>query len=239
MAAFVFPPEEVVGLPVWGQEEALFPVRRIYCVGRNYAAHAREMGGDPDREPPFFFCKHHDARSVVPVRPGETACLPYPGQTVNYHYETELVVAIGTGGSNIPVAQAAGHIFGYAVGLDMTRRDLQAKMKEAGKPWEIGKAFDFSAPVGMVYPVGQTGVLSSAAIRLTVNEVEKQHGNMDQMTWSVAETISRLSELFRLCPGDLIFTGTPEGVGAVVPEDVLAAEIEGLGGIRVRIAQPE
>jgi fumarylpyruvate hydrolase len=233
--SFLFKPVEPVGLHVAGSE-AKFPVRRVYCVGRNYAAHAREMGFDPDREPPFFFCKPNDPESIVPVAAGETATLPYPSQTSNYHYEVELVVAIGKGGKDIPVAQAAEHIYGYAVGLDMTRRDLQMKMREMGRPWEIGKAFDYSAPVGVLHPLPDTGELNAGAIALQVDGAVRQESNVTHLIWSVSEVIANLSTLFELQPGDLIFTGTPEGVGAVQPGETMRARIDGLTELTVRIA---
>ncbi|NLY65856.1 MAG: fumarylacetoacetate hydrolase family protein, partial [Alcaligenaceae bacterium] len=228
--SYVFEPMATVGIPVT-QSEDLFPVRRIYCVGRNYAAHAREMGFDPDREPPFFFCKPNDAESIVPVADGKAVDLPYPVQTGNYHHEIELVVAIGKGGKNIAVEDAAKHIFGYAVGLDMTRRDLQMKMREQGRPWEIGKAFDYSAPIGEITPIAQTGELNSGEIHLTVNGKTTQKSNVTHLIWSVAETIANLSTLFELKEGDLIMTGTPEGVGAVVAGDTMVATIDGLKSI--------
>jgi len=231
--SYIFPPEAISTLPVAGSADE-FAVRRVYCVGRNYAAHAREMGSDPTREDPFFFCK--PANAVVPALGGETTILPYPGMTKNYHHEVELVVAIGKGGRDIPVDQANLHIWGYAVGLDMTRRDLQGQMKDKGKPWEIGKAFDYSAPIGTLYPVSQVGLLNHAAIYLQVNELDRQRSDIDQMTWSVVEVISHLSRYFELKPGDLIMTGTPEGVGAVVAGDVMEAGIAGLGTIRVKMA---
>jgi fumarylpyruvate hydrolase len=212
-----------------------FPVRRVYCVGRNYAGHAREMGSDPDREPPFFFCKPGDASALVPVAPGTVAELPYPPQTSNYHFECELVVAIGAGGSDIAVADAAKHVFGYAIGLDMTRRDLQGKMKDAGRPWEIGKAFDYSAPVGELRRAADAPGVEGAAITLALDGIVKQSGSTDHMIWSVSETIANLSTLFRLEPGDLIFTGTPEGVGAVARGQSLTGSIEGLSSLSVRI----
>lgn len=233
--SFVFKPADIVGLPVVG-EASLFPVRRVYCVGRNYAAHAREMGFDPDREPPFFFCKPNDPQSIVPVPAGQTVTLPYPSLTSNYHYEIELVVAIGKAGRDIPVDQAAAHIFGYAVGLDMTRRDLQMKMREQGRPWEIGKAFDYSAPVGPIHPIASTGELNKASISLTVNDEVRQKSDVSHLIWSVSETIANLSTLFALQPGDLIFTGTPEGVGAVRPGEVMVGQVGGLTPIRVAIA---
>ncbi|MDN0075662.1 fumarylacetoacetate hydrolase family protein [Crenobacter sp. SG2303] len=232
--SYLFPPVATVGLPVAGRD-AQFPVRRVYCVGRNYAAHAREMGFDPDREPPFFFCKPNDPESVVPVAAGEVAKLPYPTQTANYHYEIELVVAIGKGGRDIPVEQAAEHIFGYAVGLDMTRRDLQMKMREMGRPWEIGKAFDYSAPVSVLHPLAQTGEINSGAIVLTVDGETRQQSDLTHLIWSVSEIIANLSTLFELQPGDLIFTGTPEGVGAVKIGERMVARIDGLTDLVVDV----
>jgi fumarylpyruvate hydrolase len=231
---FAFTPHSVVGLPIAGSD-AQFPVRRIYCVGRNYAAHAREMGFDPDREPPFFFCKPNDDASVVPVPAGATVDLPYPPLTENYHYEIELVVAIGKGGSNIAAENANEHIFGYGVGLDMTRRDLQMRMREQGRPWEIGKAFDYSAPTGPIHPVSQTGYLANGAISLEVDGVVKQNSDLTHLIWSVPETIANLSTLFTLQPGDLIFTGTPEGVGAVKPGNTLIGRVAGLETLKVKI----
>jgi fumarylpyruvate hydrolase len=234
MTAYVIPAHDIVGLPVAGTD-ALFPVRRVYCVGRNYAGHAREMGSDPDREPPFFFSKPADAQAVVPVAPGQVAELPYPPVTSNLHYECELVVAIGKGGSNIAVEDAASHIFGYAVGFDMTRRDLQFKMRDAGRPWEIGKAFDYSAPIGVITPAAQAGDINRAAIELKVDGVTKQTSSIDDLIWSIDETIANLSTLFTLAPGDLIFSGTPEGVGAVVQGQVLVGTVAGIDGITVKI----
>lgn len=231
---YLFPPVATVGLPV-AQSAGLFPVRRVYCVGRNYAAHAREMGFDPEREPPFFFCKPNDPDSIVPVGNGETVVLPYPSQTSSYHYEAELVVAIGKGGRDIPVEQALEHIYGYAVGLDMTRRDLQIKMREMGRPWEIGKAFDYSAPVGVLHPLSQTGEIDRGAIVLEVDGQSRQSSDLSHLIWSVNEVIANLSTLFELQPGDLIFTGTPEGVGAVKPGETMMARIEGLTHITVRV----
>lgn len=235
MSNYVIPPQAIVGLPVVG-EAGLFPVRRVYCVGRNYAAHAREMGFDPDREPPFFFCKPNDDQSVVVVPEGETVTIPYPGLTANYHYELELVVCIGKGGKDISVEEAPNHIYGYAVGLDMTRRDLQIKMREAGRPWEIGKAFDYSAPVGPVYPVSRVGQVNAGEIRLEVDGQVKQKSDITHLIWSVPEVIANLSTLFELQPGDLILSGTPEGVGAVKPGQAMFGEIAGLGSIRVNVA---
>ena len=231
---YLFEPMPVVGLPIAGGD-SVFPVRRVYCVGRNYAAHAREMGADPEREPPFFFCKPNDGQSIVPVPPGVPVALPYPSQTEQYHHEVELVVAIGQGGCDIAVADASQHVFGYAVGLDMTRRDLQTRMREHGRPWEVGKAFDYSAPVGLLHPVAEVGVMTAGAIGLTCNGAVRQNSNIDQMIWPVAAIIAHLSRLFELRPGDLIFTGTPEGVGAVQPGDVLVAQVAKLAPIEVHI----
>ena len=232
--SYVVTPPTVVGLPVEGTTD-LFPVRRVYCVGRNYAAHAREMGFDPDREPPFFFCKPNDDASIVPVPAGTTGSIPYPDQTANYHYEAELVVAIGKGGSNIPAEQAASHIYGYAVGLDMTRRDLQMKMREAGRPWEIGKAFDFSAPVGPLRRIGDAGPLTQGSLTLEVDGKPRQGSDLAHLIWSVDEVIANLSTLFELQPGDVVFTGTPEGVGPIERGEVVTAGVEGLADLRVTI----
>jgi fumarylpyruvate hydrolase len=230
--AFVFPPEAPVAIPVAGRADQ-FAVRRVYCVGRNYAAHAREMGFDPDREPPFFFCKPADA--VVPVAYGETLELAYPSQTQNFHYEAELVAVIGKGGSNIAVEDALDHVWGYAVGLDMTRRDLQMKMREMGRPWEIGKAFDRSAPVGPIHRASEIGHFERGALWLTVNDVTKQKSDVSHLIWSVAETVADLSKYFRLEAGDVIFTGTPEGVGAVKAGDLMTVGVERLGELNVRV----
>jgi fumarylpyruvate hydrolase len=230
--SYVITPAAVAAVPVAGSNDT-FPVRRVYCVGRNYAAHAREMGFDPDREPPFFFCKPADA--VMPVADGATLELPYPSETANYHYEIELVAAIGKGGANIPVDQALSHVWGYAVGLDMTRRDLQMKMREAGRPWELGKAFDHSAPIGYLRKAEETGHFDKADIWLQVNGQDKQRSDTSKLIWSVAETISYLSNYFRLEPGDLIYTGTPEGVGAVKKGDLMEGGVEGLGALRAKV----
>lgn len=232
--SFVFEPIETAALPIVDSEQQ-YPVRRVYCVGRNYAAHAREMGFDPDREPPFFFCKPNDKESIVPVHAGQAVDLPYPTQTSNYHYEIELVVAIGKDGKDISVEDAKDYIFGYAVGLDMTRRDLQMGMREKGRPWEIGKAFDFSAPIGPIHPISATGEINQADIHLTVNGKTEQRSDVSHLIWDVSETIANLSTLFELKAGDLIFTGTPEGVGAVVKGDVMRAEVAGLTGITVNV----
>ena len=226
----VFPPEAPTTLPVAASDER-YPVRRVYCVGRNYAAHAREMGSDPSRDAPFFFCKPGNA--VLAVADGGRTELPYPGMTSNLHHEVELVVAIGRAGSNIGIDQALEHVWGYAVGLDMTRRDLQAQMKDSGKPWEIAKGFDWSAPIGALYPASVIGHPDHAAIDLQVNGAVRQHSDIDQMIWSVPEIISHLSRYFALQPGDLIMTGTPEGVAAVELGDVIDAGIAGLGRIHL------
>lgn len=230
--SFVVTPPATVSVPVVG-EAARFPVRRVYCIGRNYAAHAREMGHDPDREPPFFFCKPADA--VRPVAPGQTLDLPYPPKTSDLHYEVELVVAIGKGGANITVENAMDHVYGYAVGLDMTRRDRQQDMKDLARPWELGKAFDASAPISDITPAAQAGIIGQARITLNVNGHEKQNGHVNQMIWSIAESISYLSDYFRLEAGDMIFTGTPEGVGPVVVGDVLDAHLDGVGALSVKL----
>ena len=219
-------------IPVVGSE-AGFPVRRIYCIGRNYAAHAREMGSDPDREPPFFFQKPADA--IQFVAPGTVADHPYPSLTRNYHYEVELVAALKSGGRNIPTNRALEHVHSYAVGLDMTRRDLQRGMGDQKKPWEIGKSFDNSAPIGPLHPAERTGAFTKGAISLAVNGQVKQSADLSQMIWSVAEQISKLSEAFELKAGDIIYSGTPENVGPVVPGDVLLCKIEGLPDLSVRI----
>ncbi|MGV6477382.1 fumarylacetoacetate hydrolase family protein [Azotobacter vinelandii] len=230
---YVVQPQSITSLPIAGSDEQRFPVRRVYCVGRNYAAHAREMGFDPDREPPFFFCKPADA--VIGVVGGQTLELPYPSETGNYHYEIELVAAIGKVGRDIPLEQANDYIWGYAVGLDMTRRDLQMKMREMGRPWEIGKAFDQSAPVGPLYPASSVGHPVHAGIWLQVNGSDKQRSDIDKLIWSVPETVSYLSRFFELRPGDLIMTGTPEGVGPVVAGDLMVGGVDGLGELKVRV----
>lgn len=230
--SFIFPPESIPALNIIGSSDQ-FAIRRVYCVGRNYAAHAREMGSDPTRESPFFFCK--PANAVMPMLEGKALDLPYPTETSNLHHEIELVVAIGKSGRHIPVEKAHEHIWGYTVGLDMTRRDLQNQMKDNGKPWEISKAFDHSAPMGLLYPANQLGELKKAAIYLQVNGNDRQRSSIDQMTWSVPEIIHHLSRYFELKPGDLIMTGTPEGVGAVAVGDEMVGGIDSLGEIRVKV----
>lgn len=222
-------------LPIAGASE-LFPVRRVYCIGRNYAAHAREMGSDPTREPPFFFMKPNDA--VQPVMPGVVSDHPYPPLTKNYHYEVELVVALHKGGRNIPVEKALDCVYGYAVGLDMTRRDLQSEMKDGKKPWDIGKGFDLGAPVGPIHPVAKAGHFKAGEISLEVNGVVKQKADLSDMIWSVAEQIARLSQLFEMMPGDLVMSGTPENVGPVIVGDTLVAKIEGLPELSLKIVKP-
>jgi fumarylpyruvate hydrolase len=235
---YAFAPAPAVVVPIVESAGAAgaglhFPVRRVYCVGRNYEAHAREMGHDPDREPPFFFSKPADA--ILYVAPGATAEFPYPSATSNVHFEMELVVAIGKGGKDIPVERALEHIYGYALGLDMTRRDLQAEAKKLGRPWDAAKGFDQSAPLGPIHPVAKVGHVDHGAIWLTVNGVEKQHSDVSQLIWSTPETIAYLSTLFELQAGDLIFTGTPEGVGAVVKGDLMTGGVAGLGEFSVRV----
>ena len=219
-------------LPIAGSSE-MFPVRRIYCIGRNYAAHAREMGSDPTREPPFFFQKPSDA--IQYVAPGTTADHPYPTLTKNYHYEIELVAALDKGGRDVSIEQALALVYGYAIGLDMTRRDLQRAMGDEKKPWEIGKSFDRSAPIGPIHPVAQVGHFTKGAISLKVNGAIKQSADLNQMIWSVAEQISKLSQAFELFPGDIIYSGTPENVGPVVPGDVMQGSIAGLPTLDVRV----
>ncbi len=229
--SYVFPPAPAPSIPVVGTE-AQFPVHRIYCVGRNYEEHAKEMGFT-GREPPFFFMKPADAIVVAP--PGATTALPYPSLTANLHHEIELVVAIGKGGKNIAAADALSHIYGYAVGLDMTRRDLQNDMKKQGRPWSIGKGFDHSAPIGPITPAAQAGDVGKAGIWLQVNGVDRQRSSVAQLIWNTAETIEHLSAAWELQPGDLIYTGTPEGVSAVVTGDVLEGGVDGLGSIRLKL----
>ena len=221
--SYLFAPPAVVCVPVVGQTHT-FPVHRIYCVGRNYEEHAKEMGFT-GREPPFFFLKPADA--LVFVKDGETGSIPYPSQTQNFHHEIELVVAIAKGGKNIAAADAMQHIYGYAVGLDMTRRDLQNDMKKQGRPWCIGKAFDHSAPIGPITP---------AAIYVQVGGQDRQRSNVNKLIWNIAETIEHLSAAWELQPGDLIYTGTPEGVAAVVSGDTMVGEVAGLGQLKVHVA---
>lgn len=227
--AFAAPAQAVV--PIDGTTD-LFPVHRIYCVGRNYADHAKEMGFS-GREAPFFFMKPADA--VLPVPWGATGEMPYPGETANLHHEIELVVAIGRAGRDIAPEGAAAHLWGYAVGLDMTRRDLQLALRDKGRPWDVAKGFDCSAPISPLKPVAVTGEITAGAIWLEVNGVKRQSSDIDKLIWNVNETISHLSKYYTLVPGDLIYTGTPEGVGAVVRGDVLVGGVAGLGTLQVRI----
>lgn len=228
----VVPNPPRVMLPIVGSDD-LFPVRRVYCVGRNYAAHAHEMGADPDREPPFFFLKPADALQVVP--PGETAEHAYPPRTENYHFEVEMVAALGLGGRDIPVEAAQDHVYGYAVGLDMTRRDLQDEAKRLSRPWDLAKGADGSGPIGPLHPVGSVGHPSRGAITLEVDGARCQGGDLADMIWSVPEQIALLSTYFELHPGDLVFTGTPSGVGPVARGQTMRATIEGLGIIALRV----
>lgn len=226
---FAAPAQAVV--PVDGTTD-LFPVHRIYCVGRNYVDHAKEMGFS-EREAPFFFSKPADA--VLPVPFGATGEMPYPSETSNLHHEIELVVAIGAGGSNIAAADAMKHVYGYAVGLDMTRRDLQFAMRDKGRPWDVSKGFDYSAPIAPIKPVASTGEMLDAQIWLKVNGERRQDSSIAKLIWSVDETIEHLSRFFELRAGDLIYTGTPEGVGAVKRGDELEGGIERLGGLKVKV----
>ena len=228
---YIIPPAAAVSLPVVGSD-LRFPVRRVYCVGRNYVEHAKEMGFT-GREAPFFFMKPSDA--VVPCDTGATVDISYPSLTQNFHHEVELVVAIGSGGKNIAAADAAKHIYGYAIGLDMTRRDLQGEAKKTGRPWEIGKAFDQAAPIGPITAITQSGEITRGAIALTVNGKTTQSSDVDKLIWSVNEIIEHLSAAWELQPGDLIMTGTPEGVAAVVAGDVMVASATGVEAISVRV----
>ncbi len=227
MTRYVIPLWEPAALPVAGSDQ-LFPVHRLYCVGRNYAAHAREMGND-EREPPFFFTKPADAL----VTGGRDT--PYPPATNNLHHEVELVVALASGGRDIPVSKALDCIYGYAVGIDLTRRDIQDVAKKMGRPWDMAKGFDASAPCGPVRPAREIGHPVEARIVLTINGTVRQDGNIRDMIWSVPETIAYLSGLVELKPGDLIFTGTPEGVGPVERGDLLEATVDGVGSLKTRM----
>ncbi len=225
---FVFPPAEIPSVAV-ADGAARFPVHRIYCVGRNYAAHAREMGKDPDRDPPFFFTKPADA--VVP----DGAEVPYPPQTENLHHEIELVIAIGKGGRDIAEADVHAHVFGYAVGNDLTRRDLQLAARDKGRPWDTGKGFDFSAPVSAIQPAERIGHPERGRIWLAVNDAVRQDADLADLIWDVREIVSILSGFYTLQPGDLIFTGTPAGVGPLVRGDVVTGGIDGVGTLTTRI----
>ena len=227
MSNLLFPAPEPSTIPIQGSDQ-VFPVRRIYCIGRNYADHAIEMGHDPDKEPPFFFQKNPDNINTS----GE---FPYPSMSQDVHFEMELVIALEKGGKNIPLTDALNHVYGYALGLDMTRRDLQAQMKKMGRPWEIGKAFEHSAPISPIYPATRTGHLDQGAISLEVNGEQRQQGNLNQMIWKTAEMISYLSRYYELAPGDLIMSGTPAGVGAIQIGDKLIGEIDKLGKFEVLV----
>jgi fumarylpyruvate hydrolase len=222
---FVFPPQPQPSVPVAGSA-ALFPVHRIYCVGRNYAEHAREMGHDPDKEPPFFFQKNADNILL-------TKEFPYPPQTSDLHFEIELVVALKSGGKDIRAADALRHVYGYAVGLDMTRRDLQGRMKKLGRPWEIGKAFEHSAPISAIHTVDKVGHLTKGTITVDVNGERRQTGDLAQMIWDIPHQIQFLSGLFELKAGDLIFTGTPAGVGTLKRGDKIKGRVDGLADLDV------
>lgn len=227
MTNFVIPQPPVVAIPVVGHD-ASFPVRRVYCIGRNYAAHAIEMGHDPDREDPFFFQKNPNNLDTS----GE---FPYPPHSSDVHHEVELLVMLKSGGTNIPVAEALDHVYGYALSLDMTRRDLQGVMKKMGRPWEIGKAFERSAPVGPVHAASDVGHLDQGSITLKVNGELRQQGDLNQMIWKVPEMISYLSEYFELAAGDVIMSGTPSGVGPVVKGDTMEMAVDGLGSMTVSV----
>ena len=227
--AYVITPPTIPTVPVRGSD-ALFPIHRIYCVGRNYAAHAREMGYDPDREPPFFFQKNPD--TIVP----DGGNFPYPDKSEDVHFEMELVIALSKGGKDIAESDAMGCVYGYALGLDMTRRDLQGVAKKAGRPWEVGKAFENSAPCGEIVPADQVSGLENARIWLDVNGETRQDGNINQLIWNIRETISYLSGLFTLAPGDLIYSGTPAGVGAIVKGDVMKGSVEGIGSLTINVS---
>ncbi|MCP3687657.1 MAG: fumarylacetoacetate hydrolase family protein [Gammaproteobacteria bacterium] len=228
MSSFVFTPTPRVSLPVRGSEQR-FPVRRIYCVGRNYAAHTVEMGGDPDREVPFFFQKNPDDLLC------DSADFPYPDRSNDVHHEIEMMVALQKGGKDIPAEFALEHVWGYGVALDMTRRDLQGKCKKNGRPWEVGKAFDHSAPASELVAASEINHPSSGDIWLKVNGEIRQLGNLNQMIWKTEEIIAHLSSLFTLAPGDLILSGTPSGVGAVVPGDIMEGHIDGVGNLQCNV----
>ena len=227
MSGFTIEVTDAVALPVSGSD-AKFPVHRVYCIGRNYAAHAVEMGHDPDREAPFFFQKNPD--NLDP-----SGQFPYPSQSSDVHHEAEMAVMLKSGGNNISVAKALDHVYGYALSLDMTRRDLQGEQKKMGRPWEIGKAFERSAPVGIIHPVSEVGHLSEGRVELKLNGVVKQEGNLNQMIWKVPEMISYLSDYFTLTAGDVILSGTPAGVGPVNKGEVMDISIEGLGSMSVPV----
>jgi fumarylpyruvate hydrolase len=230
--SFVFTPPATVSVPVVGLAER-FPVNRVYCVGRNYEEHAKEMGFT-GREPPFFFLK--PANALVVIEDGQTGAIPYPSLTQNFHHEIELVVAIGTGGKNIKAADAMKHIYGYAVGLDMTRRDLQNEAKKLGRPWDIGKGFDHSAPIGPITRAADAGDIENAEIYLQVNGQDRQRSDTAKLIWNIAESIEHLSAAWELQPGDLIMSGTPAGVAAVVSGDTLVGGVAGIGTLTVKVS---
>ena len=231
MTDYAFTPPALPSLAIFGSS-ARFPIRRVFCVGRNYAAHAREMGSDPNREPPFFFTKPADA--VVPAE----GALPYPPATQDLHHEIELVVALRSGGADIPADEALAKVWGYGVGLDLTRRDLQSAAKENGRPWDMAKGFDASAPCSPLRPVSSFGHPSEdACIRISVNGTVRQEGTLDEMIWPIADIIAHLSRLVTLAPGDLIFTGTPSGVGALVPGDRVHGEIAGVDEFDLEVVE--
>ncbi len=227
MTSYAFAPPPQAALPIAGSDQ-LFPVRRLYCVGRNYAEHTREMGFDPDKEPPFFFMKTPDALRT-------DGKFPYPAVSKDVHWEIELVVALKSGGKNIKAADAMSHVFGYAIALDMTRRDLQGEAKKTGRPWEVGKAFDDAAPCTAIQPVSKIGHPAKGAIWLDLNGVRKQTGDLAQMIWDIPSQIEYLSGLWELKAGDLIFTGTPAGVGAVKKGDRLTGHVDGVGDLDVTV----
>jgi fumarylpyruvate hydrolase len=231
--SYVFTPAPMASVPVVGRTER-FPVRRVICVGRNYVEHAKEMGFS-GREAPFFFFKPADA--IVPVNAGETGSIAYPSLTKDLHHEIELVACIGLGGRNIKAADAMKHIWGYAVGLDMTRRDLQGEMKKQGRPWEIGKSFEQSAPIGPITPAAQAGDIANAEIFVQVNGKDRQRSNVSKLIWNLGEIIEHVSGAWDIAPGDLIFTGTPEGVAAVVAGDTLTGGVAGLTPLSVKISE--
>ncbi|MGL4636352.1 MAG: fumarylacetoacetate hydrolase family protein [Beijerinckiaceae bacterium] len=232
MASYIFAPKPPAGLPVVGSTR-LFPVRRVYCIGRNYAAHTREMGGDPDREPPFFFMKPGDG--VQAVAEGKLGKHAYPPETADYHHELELVAALNRGGRDIAVADALSCVFGYATGLDMTRRDRQGEAKKMGRPWEVGKSGDNSAIIGPLVRAAKAGDILSAPLLLMVNGAVRQQATTADMIWSLAEQISTLSRFYTLAPGDIIMTGTPEGVNPVARGDLMEATIGTLPKLRVKV----
>ena len=229
---FIIPQPPIPAIAIDSSND-LFPVHRIYCVGRNYAAHALEMGHDPNRESPFFFQKSPD--NLLPAGTPKGGIFPYPPKSMNVQHEIELVCALGSGGSNITKEKAASLIWGYGVGLDMTRRDLQGEAKKAGRPWDSAKAFEYSAPISLLRSTSDVKNINQARIWLNVNGENRQEGNTNQLIWSATEIISYLSGLFKLCPGDLIFTGTPAGVGAIFKGDVLEGGIEGLGELKITV----